>query len=323
MNKLMFKLLSLIFVFMFVLAGGVFAADLSVKIETPKTPTRENNLKIGFVALDIQGRPVTVKCLKKAPTEAGFTQFGSDFALAGGGNSGDCEVTSSVIASQGTYEFKVSAQAGAESVESPVVSVTYQTDAPSTPSSFSKEQVSSCEYKIKFKTADDGKTSKVKIYRSDQTSFTADSGTEVGTVNIGPNLEGSFTNVVPDCGKTYYFAIRAFDDAGNASGITGDSLVTVETVTVSPSPVAGVAGAIPVASSLLGQGEILGVGGKEATSEGEILGEGTPSSQPGAGPSEAVTPGRKLFTLKNILLASLVIIILAGGYYYLRSKKQQ
>lgn len=310
---------------MFTLAGQVLAADLSVKIETPKSPTRENNLKIGFVALDIQGRPVTVKCLKKAPSEAGFTQFGSDFVLAGGGNSGDCEVTSSVISSQGTYEFQIIAQAGVDSAESPVVSVTYATDSPGTPS-YSKEQLSSCDYKIKFKTADDGKTSKVKIYRSSETSFTADSSTEVGTISIGPNMEGSFTNSVPDCGKTYYFAIRAFDDAGNTSGVPGDSFVTVTTVTVSPSPsVLAAAGAIPVANSQVGQDEIpgvLGVSEKKATSGGEILGEGTPSSRETGAPSESMIPEKKLFTTKNIFLAIMVIIIATGGYYYYRSKKQ-
>ncbi len=323
MSKLTVKFLSFIFAFMFVLTGQVFAADLSVKIETPKSPSRENNFKIGFVTLDIQGRPITVKCLKKGPSEAAFSQFGSDMVLASGGNSGNCDVTSSIISSQGTYEFKVSAVAGAETAESSIVSVAFSTDSPGTPS-YSKEQLSSCDYKIKFKTADDGRTTKVKIYRSDQTSFTADSSTEVGTVSIGPNLESTFTNVVPDCSKTYYFAIRAFDDAGNGSGVAGDSFTTVitttTTTTVSASPTPG-AGAIPVATSQVGQGEILGAAEKEATSEGEILGEGIPSPQE-EGPSEAETPEKKIFTPKNIFLAFLVIIILGGGYYYYRSRQQ-
>src|SRR3989338_5495708 len=217
MTKLLAAFFSLILA-VFIFTNQVLAADLTAKIETPKSPTRENTLKIGFVVLDVQGRSVTVKCMKKSPSEGGFSQFGPDFALPAGGSSGNCEASASVISGQGTYEFKVTAQAVAETVESSTVSVTYATDSPGTPS-YSKEQSSSCDYKIKFKTADDGRTSKVKIYRSTETSFTADSSTEVGTVNIGPNLEGSFTNSVPDCGKTYFFAIRAFDDAGNGSGI--------------------------------------------------------------------------------------------------------
>lgn len=307
---------SVFLLLMFTLAGQVFAVDLSVKIETPKSPTRENNFKIGFVALDIQGRPVTVKCLKKGPSEAAFTQFGPDFSFASGGNSGDCQVTSSVISSQGSYEFKVSAQAGAEAAESLVVSVAYATDSPGTPS-YSKEQLSSCDYKIKFKTADDGRTSKVKIYRSSETGFTADSSTEVGTVNIGPNLEGTFTNVVPDCSKIYYFAIRAFDGAGNGSGVAGDSVVVVENTTVltSPSP-ALQQGAIPVASSQVSEGSILGEKTAAATEEG-VLGEATPEGQTKITPSPL--PGRgfpsNLFSLRNLIFA-----LLAGfaGYFLFR-----
>ena len=311
MSKLTVKLLSFIFVFMFVLTGQVFAADLSIKIETPKTPSRENNLKIGFVALDIQGRPVTVKCLKKGPSEAAFSQFGSDIVAGAGGNSGDCQVSSSILSSQGTYEFKVNAQAGVETAESPVVSVTYATDSPGTPS-YSREQLSSCDYKIKFKTADDGRTSKVKIYRSTETSFTADSGTEVGTVSIGPNLEGSFTNSVPDCGKNYYFAIRAFDDAGNGSGIAGDSVVTVvtkTTTTVSPSPTTALAGAIPVSISQVGAGEIFGEATEGTGVQRGILGEATPTAEISPAPAAAAEPFGNLFSLKNIIIGLVLIFV--------------
>ena len=311
MSKLTVKLLSLIFVFMFVLTGQVFAADLSVKIETPKSPSRENNFKIGFVTLDIQGRSVTVKCLKKGPSDGGFSQFGSDFVFASGGNSGDCQVTSSVLSSQGTYEFKVSAQAGSETAESSIVSVTYATDSPGTPS-YSREQLSSCDYKIKFKTADDGRTAKVKIYRSTETSFTADSSTEIGTVNIGPNLEGSFTNSVPDCSKNYYFAIRAFDDAGNGSGIAGDSVVTVvtkTTTTVSPSPTTALAGAIPVSISQVGAGEIFGESTEGTGVQRGILGEATPTAEISPAPVAAAEPFGNLFSLKNIIIGLVLIFV--------------
>lgn len=319
MNKLMTGTLVLIFTLMFALTGQVFAADLSVKIETPKSTTRENSFKIGFVTLDIQGRSVTVKCLKKGPSEGSFTQFGSDFVFAGGGNSGNCEVTSSIISSQGTYQFKVTAQAGAEEAESSTVSVSYATDSPSTPS-YSKEQLSSCDYKIKFKTADDGRTAKVKIYRSTATSFTADSSTEIGTVNIGPNLEGSFTNSVPDCSKTYYFAIRAFDDAGNGSGVASDNTVTVitTTTTVAASPTPG--GAIPVAESQVSEGSILG--STAAASEEGVLGEeASPGSEISASPTPLPQTGpfTRLFSLRNLIYAALAALVIY--FLYRRSRK--
>lgn len=323
MSKLTVKFLSLIFVLMFVFTGQVLAADLSVKIESPKSPIRENSLKIGFVALDIQGRSVTVKCLKKGPSEAAFSQFGSDITAGAGGNSGDCEVTSSIIPSQGTYEFKVAVSAGAETAESPVVSVTYESDSPGTPS-YSKEQLSSCEYKIKFKTADDGRTSKVKLYRSTETSFTADSSTEVGTVNIGPNSEGSFSNTVSDCGKNNFFAIRAFDDAGNGSGVAGDSVVKVvtktTTTTTTESPTTILAGAIPVSGSQVGAGEILGEATEEGIETGEgVLGEATPTSEVSPAPAIASGPFTNFFSLRNIVIG--LVLVLVVYFLYRRFSK--
>lgn len=309
----------------FSLTGQALAAstDLSLRVETPKSPTRENSFKIGFVVLDIVNRPVTVKCLKKGPSDAAFTQFGADFNFAAGGNSGDCEVTSSIVSAKGTYEFKVSAAAGSDFVESPVMSVSYSSDFPSTPVSYSKEQPSSCDYKIKFKTADDGRTTKVRIYRSTETSFTADSSTEVGTVNIGPNQEGTSTNTVPDCSKNYFFAIRAFDDFGNGSGITGDFQVTVvtKTVTTQASPSTTLEGAIPVSVSQVGQGEILG----EATGEGKekeenILGESTPAAEISPAPSSG-RPLGNLFSVRNLIIGGLLILVLYFLYRRLRLSK--
>lgn len=320
MTKYLFKLVVGLALFG-LMVGKVAAADsLSVQIEQPKSPTNQNSFDITFVAMDIQGRAITAKCFKKSPSDAGFSQFGSDISLTAGGNSGSCSVTSSVLSGDGTYNFYVSTAAGSDSVDSSTVSVTYNGSGPSTPVSYSKEQ-SSCNYTIKFKTADDGKTSKVKIYRSDQKSFTADSGTEVGTVNIGPNLEGSFTNVAPDCSKTYYFAIRAFDDAGNGSGVIGDSFTTKVTTTVAASPTASGVSAIPVTQSQVTGGSVLGET-SETTGE-EILGEATPAAQAEVSPSPEVqaTPetGKGWLSLRNVIIALLAVSVLF--YIYRRYKK--
>ncbi|MDD5415870.1 MAG: hypothetical protein PHE48_02580 [Candidatus Daviesbacteria bacterium] len=316
------------FILTLLLTTVVYAANLSVRIEVPKTPTNQNAFKINFVTMDILGRSVDVQCFKKGPGDSSSSQFGSTLNLSAGGNSGNCEVTSSIVSAEGTYEFYVIATAGSDTATSSTVNVEYKTSAPSTPGNYNKELLGSCQYKITFKTADDGgRTSRVEVYRSDQTSFTADSGTRVGTVWIGSNLEGSFIDNVPDCGKGYYYVIRAFDGAGNGSGIAGDSVTkvtitstTTTTTQTSPAPTAA-AGAILAVTSQVGQGDILGVNGEEATSEGDILGEGTPSSEE-AGPSETVTPEKKLLTPKNIFLATLVLIILGGGYYYYRSRQK-
>lgn len=318
MIKSLFNILFLAVIFT-VFAGAVYAANLSIRIEQPKSPTNDNSFKINFVTLDTESRAVTVKCFKKGPSDADFVQFGSDIALPAGGNSGDCIVDSSVMNSLGTYQFYTTAQVNSDNATSPTVTVSYKNEAPGTPYNFSKERVGTCEYKIKFKTAaDNGRTHKVEIYMSSFTSFSADSGTKVGEVGIGSDQEGSFTTSAPDCNKTFYFAIRAFDDAENGSGVVGDSSTTViikesTTIITQTSEQAGVGAIPPVADQA---GEILG---EAAKTEGGVLGEATPGAQPQTTPTQQPGLGGglgELFTSRNFLLIAVV-----GVYFYRRFRQ--
>lgn len=314
-----------IFIISLLTVSLAYASSLSVRIEAPKTPTNQNTFKINFVAMDILGGTIDVKCLKKAPGDGSFSEFGSTINLSAGGNTANCEVTSSIIPSEGTYEFKVEATAGSITETSPAVSVEYKSSAPGTPGNYGKQQQGSCQYKISFKTADDGgKTSRVEIYRSDQTSFTADSSTRVGTVFIGSNQDGSYTDTVPDCGKTYYYVIRAFDGAGNGSGVTGDSVTKViitstTTSQTSSAPTSG--GAIPVTSSTIsGSGEILGET-ETTTDSGTVLGEDATSS-PTITDDQTQTAGQNGL-LRNISFKWVILVLLiVGGYLLYRKFKK-
>lgn len=302
--------------------------DVSIKIEEPKTPTNDNDFNITFVALDVQNRTINVKCFKKGPDDGGFAQFGSDIALSAGGNTNTCHVDSSLMNKVGTYQFYTEANAGGDISTSSTVTVAYKTESPSTPYNFSKEKVNSCEYKIKFKTgADNGLTKKVEIYMSSLKSFPADAGTKVGEVGIGSDQEGSFNKVLPaeDCDKTFYFVIRAFDDAGNGSGTVGDSETTVVTIepTTKTTTTTQAQGAIPVNSSQVSGGEVLGASKVEATDEAEILGtESTPSAMDQSGVEGAKSQaGSNLFSFKNIVILIIVLFGAGGVYLYRRYKR--
>lgn len=255
----MFKKISAIIsgMVMVLLFAGVSFAATSVRLEQPKSPTNKDTFDLTFVALDTDNNPITVKCYKKGPSDGGFSQFGSDIVLSNGGNTDTCPINSSVINQQGTYNFYVTAN----SATSSTVSVDFNTSTPGTPSNYNKAQLSSCEYKISFRTADDsGKTVKVELYRSTNTSFNADSGSKVQDMGISSNTDGSFIDYVPSCGTTYYYAIRAFDSAGNGSGVVGDSQTNVTTInptgTVSGNSSNGGTGggAIPVVTSSVAEG---------------------------------------------------------------------
>jgi len=293
------SLLGLLFV------GNVYASDdISIRISKPKTPTNLNSFDLSVVTLDFQNRALTVKCYKKTPSDAGFSQFGSDIALSAGGDSTICPVTSSIIGDQGTYQFYATAHAGAETVTSETVSVEYKTGGPDTPNYNGKERVNICDYKIKFHTADDGgKTVKVEIYRSENTSFDVNDGSRVDTIGIGSNTDGSSTTTPPSCDKEYYFAIRAFDTNGNGSGVAGDSVT--KTTTTNPTTVTqGTSGSTGGAIAAGTAGNILGAGaGGSGTGSGSVLGEeATPSATEEVFPSKT----KSFWSTKNI------IIVIAG-----------
>jgi hypothetical protein len=169
----------------FALTGGAYADSLYVRLSQPKSPTN-TTFNLDFVVLDNQQRPVTVKCFKKFETDAAFTQFGDDVNLAAGGTSGVCAVTAAVLASDGMYTFRVSAQSGGDpEVLSEEVKVEYDGTNPGRPQYIEKSKKSACEYEITFRTADDGQTSYVEVYRSTNTEFKADASTRIRTINIG------------------------------------------------------------------------------------------------------------------------------------------
>ncbi len=321
----MFKLISKLFlslIFSLLIAGQVFAGTnvTSVRFEQPKTPTNQNNFNLIFVTLDTDAtKTVDVVCKKKGPSEGGFTQFASTTTTSGG-NTGNCQVNSSIVNTEGTYTFRV--EATGSSFASDEVSVEYKTTGPGTPTFYSKEKILSCTYRIKFKTADDsGKTVQVRLYRSDATAFDASSANQVDSILIGSNSEGQFENTVPDCNKEYFYGVRAFDSAGNGSGVIGDTVsitTTTTTTTAGIAPTGTTGGAIPVGE---GQGQVLG----EETKTGEVKGEATPSAGPTGGEEqkEAEKPAEKggIFSIKNVLSGAIILAIVSFLYFWYRRSR--
>lgn len=297
--KLKFFLLTALSIVGLVLTTGVYAAGtLSVRLGQPKTPTNQNNLKLTFVALELGGTSdIVVDCYKKFSSDANYSKFDTK-TLIPGGNTDYCNVSGSILSNSGDYSFYVIANG----VQSNTVTVNYNSSYPSTPDSYSKERLNDCDYKIKFKTADDGKTVKVEVFRSDTKTISLDSGSRVATINIGPNTEGSITNSVPVCGKEYFYVLRAVDSSDNVSGTTGDS----NTVTTSST----------TTTATTTQGALL-------TAEGSQVTEGTPTEETaitpvegtGASSTESATPEilgtetTKYSNLKWAILATVAFVI--------------
>lgn len=315
MRKLVFGLLTLLSVFAF--TGQVHAASqLYAKISAPQSPSNRTDLSINVVVLDQNQVPsISVQCYWRKNGGSWNTLGAVINVIPGGNNTANCKTSSSEVNEDATYDFYAHVS-GSESMDTQTVGVTVNTSKPGTPTNYSKEKPTSCTYKISFKTADDaGKTVKVEIYRSTNTSFTADNGTKVGQVAIGSNTDGFYNDNVPDCGTNYYYAIRAFDAAGNGSDVVGDS----QTVTILPTTTgaSGAAGAIPAGTG----GNILGAEASEGPTgpSGAILGD--EASEAASPTPEAYTPPTpNVFNVRNVSIGvgAFMVILLA---LWLRNRK--
>lgn len=317
-KKLIVNIVGLLILF-FAFAGTSFAAT-SVRLQQPANQTNQDNFTITFVALDTEPtQAVTVQCQKKGPGDADFVNFGSLITLSNGGNTNFCQANSGIVNQNDfTYQFRVTANGSAGNVQSNIVSVKFNNQTPGTPVNYNKTKPDNCTYKISFRSANDsGKTVKVVLYRSSETSFSVDSAHQVNTLNIGSDTDGFMTdNVSPNCSTEYFYVIRAFDVYGNGSGVVGDSSVTTTTV-IPASNAAGatIQGAIPVGGA---GGQVLGEGTKAA--EKEVL--GTESAKPTATPKKEEVGQNPVATATNWVLGHkkisfLTLLVLGAIAYYL------
>jgi len=292
----------------FIVQPHTHAIDVSevvVRVEQPKSPANEG-FDLGFVALDIMGRQLTARCyVSSSKNSWTFTQFGSDIALKAGGNSGICKVNTGDLAEgDNAYEVRITVLGEPSTPyvkQAEGITVKYIPNSlrPGVPTNYNRQDISSCEKKISFLSADDnGKTVRVEVYRGDTTEFTLNDGTKVGTFNIGSKTPGAHVETVPDCNKKYYYALRAFDAAGNYSDVVGDRVYETVTTTTSGGTTETLeggsggttSGAINVLDSDIPAeretgGQVLGEDTDkttitpEATPEGDVLGEETSPTQ--------------------------------------------
>jgi LPXTG-motif cell wall-anchored protein len=260
------------------------SVQLVAKIEQPKSPLSTNNFKVGFVVLDIEDRNVTAQCWKKGPSDAIFTEIKADFNVKPGGNSGDCLVTPSIAPEDGTYQFKVTAQAGGDDATTETVSTEVVTGRPGIPLNYDRDGISDCDKKISFTAANDGgRTVKVELFRSTELEFLADSSTKVGELAISSGQAGSINNIIPvNCDDDYYYAIRAVDTYGNGSGFVGDEKTKVKIDKDTKIKYIDVIGETQSAIAVSGENvvkepaeEVGKAEGLEEGNEGQVLGEKT------------------------------------------------
>lgn len=136
--------------------------------------------------------------------------------------SGQVQVTSAQVDEQTSYAFKVVDASGAEAK----TETFYDISGPSPVSNYYKDGLSDGN-KLHWRNPSDSDFDKVVIYRSESTDFSADASHEIARVAGGANSDMTYDDHTPDSSKTYYYALRALDKAGNSSSLVGDAGTTV------------------------------------------------------------------------------------------------
>ena len=238
-GKMLGKKIKSFIILPMVLGLGILFSDnayalsyINVRISEPQTPVI-GEFNLNFVALDIKGRELTAACYVKSPSSSSFVPFEENIDISAGGNTYNCLVTDAVLDENGDYKFKVVVDAeGGDTAESAEVSVYYDGEGPDKPKYIEKNKTGSCTYEIEFKTANDGETSYVEVYRDFDTEINVNDSTKIRTITIGPDEKDSFDQTLSgsECDDTPYYAVRAFDSAGNASDVRAEEVVTKITV---------------------------------------------------------------------------------------------
>jgi hypothetical protein len=231
-------------------------------------------------------------------------------------------VNDSVLDDSGTYKFYVLVDPDtADDVKSDTVEVDYDGEGPDKPKYIEKEKINDCVNKITLKTADDGETSSVQIFADDDKEIDIDDSHKIETENIGPDEKFSFEHIVSgdDCDKDWYYAVVAFDDAGNASKPRAETITTTTTTTTEEEEETTEAILVEGGAGIGGEG-VAGVGGEgiegtEGTEGGEgmevEMGEGEDGEVLG---EETGEEGKTLFKSPWfwIVLAGLGIVIIGA-----------
>lgn len=251
----MFKNISKIIlsILTFVLSFGVIRAVVdTVSIQSLPTYINYDNFRLSYAAAS--DNPVSVLFSVKKDGDSTWKDFGGTIS----GNNGYVDVGGSQFYDgDGLYEFRVLLNGG---TASDTTSVRLDRGGPSPVSEYSKQDMGGGHYKLSWRTPSDSDFDKVLIYRSTETKFDANGSTRVGELGGSPNVVYSWEDFGLDANKTYYYALRAFDYAGNASSIVSDIPSTTQETVITEE----------VGEVQLLPGE---EGASQADGEGEVLGE--------------------------------------------------
>lgn len=292
LNTLLYALIAIL------LAAPKVASASVLAIQSLPTFINTNNFKLSCTS---NGGAVQFEVSKHGGT---FTAFGP--SINTDSNACIVQVDSFVVNDQTDYVFRA---------QGFTTSTTYDVSGPSPVTGYSKERVSDGEYKLRYHTPSDTDFTQVVIYRGDTVDFSADASHEIARVAASPNVDLTYSDhFAPDSSKTYFYAIRALDHAGNSSSLTGDGSTTKTVLGASTSP-AGTGNTVIVLPKSGTQGSVLG---SDTGAMASPSGDSTPISEAIINTNPGVL--KWILTHKKVSLG-IALVLLVLGYSILKEKK--
>ena len=213
------------------LTGNALAFADTISIQDLPEYTNTDTFRVSYSALSDSAITVKFYILRDGKSE--WKEFGGTQT----GASGWVQVSGSdIYDGDGKYYIKSVMQVSGASDET---STFVDRSGPSPVSNYWKERIAGGFYKLHWKNPHDDDFSRVMIYRSESSQFTADGTTKVYEIGGNKEEEMYWDNVGLDSNKEYFYAIRALDKAGNASSIVADPETTVTSSSTTPAVVYG------------------------------------------------------------------------------------
>ncbi|OGM13095.1 hypothetical protein A3A76_01735 [Candidatus Woesebacteria bacterium RIFCSPLOWO2_01_FULL_39_23] len=281
----------------FVSLRGAYAYADKVVIQRLPEYITTDSFEISYSGLS--ANPVIARFFVRKDGDGTWRRVNGDI----NGSSGQVQVGGGdVYSGEAKYFFKVEINGGTATDET---STTIDRSGPDPVSGYWKEKVAGGFYRLHWKNPGNDDFSRVFIYRSTETKFTADGTTKVGEVGGATEADMTWDNVGLDSNKNYYYAVRAIDEAGNGSGIVADP----ETVSITSN-----------AASTQNEGEVTSLPEEdaetlEATDEGSVLGENGDDITPTPTPASIVNKIKQFAKDRTKITLGIVGGLLVIGYY--------
>ncbi|HSW37528.1 MAG TPA: hypothetical protein VLG37_04150 [Candidatus Saccharimonadales bacterium] len=296
------------------------AADWQLKLSPLENPSNTSSLNVQYTVLSVNVHDFAVSLYQDGnavPLATQHTEVAGD-SNTNYGNSGTFPVT----LADGHHTFHVVAVRDSDNdTETADASVDVDTQAPAAPSYGGKTQ-SGNTYKLSFTAPSKSDVTQVQIFASTSKSYQAGDSTRVGTVSVSPNEAKSFSYTAPDS-ATRYFALQAFDAAGNGSATVGDpgTVVTPVRVVNQGGRGGGTVAAAPTTTAGNPTGGQVQGATTQDTTNGQINATGTSKTNQNKGSVLGAETVKKSSWNGWLAGGGGALVVLAFLYYWLFSRK--